>query len=59
MGVDGKMEKALDAFQGRVARELTGRQPRRGRDGKWYYPSLVGAMKEAGTLRIRTSILRR
>ena len=30
-----KMEAALDAFQGRVARRLTGRMPRRGRDGKW------------------------
>ena len=29
----GKMEAALDAFQGRVARRLTGRTPRRGRDG--------------------------
>ena len=28
------MEAALDAFQGRVARRLTGRMPRRGRDGK-------------------------
>ena len=53
------MESALDAFQGRVARKLTGRQPRRGRDGRWFYPSLAGAMKEAGIVRIRTSILRR
>ena len=27
-----KMEAALDAFQGRVARRLTGRMPRHGRD---------------------------
>ena len=53
------MESALDAYQGRVERNLTGRQPRRGRDGRWFYPSLVGAMKEAGIMRIRTSILRR
>ena len=33
-----RMESALDAFQGRVARRLTGRLPRRGRDGKWVYP---------------------
>ena len=32
----GKMEAALDAFQGRVARRLTGRTPCRGRDGKWF-----------------------
>ena len=54
-----KMEKALDTFQSRVARNLTRRQPRRGIDGTWYYPSLAGAMKEAGIIRIRTSILRR
>ena len=54
-----KMESAMDAFQDRVARKLTGRQPRCGRDGVWYYPSLAGAMKEAGIVRIWTSILRR
>ena len=43
-----KMESALDAFQGRVARRLTGRQPRRGREREWFYPSLTGALKEAG-----------
>ena len=32
------MEAALDAFQGRVARRLTGRTPRRGSDGKWFFP---------------------
>ena len=52
-----KMEKALDAFQIRVARKLTGRHPRRGRDGEWYYPSLAEAMKETGIFRIWTSIL--
>ena len=54
-----KMESVLDAFQGRVARRLTGRQPLRGRDGRWFYPALVGALKEAGVVRIRTLILRR
>ena len=54
-----KMESALDAFQGRVARRLIERQPRRGRDGKWFYPSLAGALKEAGVVRARTSVLRR
>ena len=54
-----KMESALDAFQGRVARGMTGRHPRRGRDGKWFYPSLAGALKKAGAVRVRTSILRR
>ena len=54
-----KMESALDAFQGRVARRLTGRQPRRGRDGRWFYPYLAVALKEAGIVRITTLILRR
>ena len=54
-----RMEKALDSFQSRVARKITGRQPRQGKDGSWYYPSLAGAMKETGMVRIRTSILRR
>ena len=28
-----RMEKALDSFQSRFARRITGRQPRRGKDG--------------------------
>ena len=55
----GKMEAALDAFQGRVARTLTGRTPRRGRDGKWTCLPLAGAFKGAGIVRVRTSVLRR
>ena len=53
------MELSLDDFQGRVARKLTGIQPRRGRDGFWFYPSLAWATKEAGIVGIQTSILRR
>ena len=52
-----KMDSALDAFQRRFARRLTWRQPCRGRDGRWFYPSLAGALKEAWIVRIRTSIL--
>ena len=55
----GKMEAALDTFQGRVARRLTGRLPRRGRDRKWQYIPLAGAIKNAGIVRVRTSVLRR
>ena len=54
-----RMESALDAFQGRVARRLTGQMPRRGRDVKWVYPPLAGVLKEAGVARARTSVLRR
>ena len=42
-----------------AAIRITGRQPRRGRDGKWFYPSLEGAMKEAGLTDVQTSINRR
>ena len=52
------MERALSSFLHGAARRLTGRQLRRGRDGKWHYPSLEGAMKEAGLTDIRTSIQR-
>ena len=54
-----RMEAALDAFQGRVARRLTGRMPRCGRDGKWIYLPLAGATKEAGIVQARTSVFRR
>ena len=53
------MESALDAFQGRVARKLMGRQPLRRRDGVWFYLSLAVSVKEAGIVRIRTLILQR
>ena len=39
------MESALDAFQGRVERSLTGRKPCQGRNRKWLYPSLAGALR--------------
>ena len=54
-----RMEKALDSFQARVARKITGGQPRRRKDGSWIYPPLEGIMKEAGMVGIRNSILRR
>ena len=53
------MEAALEAFQGRVARRLMGRMPRRGRDGKWMYLPLAGATKEAGIVQARTLVLQR
>ena len=54
-----RMERALSAFIHGAARRITERQPRRGRDGKWFYPSLGGDMKEAGLSNVRTSINRR
>ena len=57
--VTPKMERALSAFLHGAARRLTGRQARRDKDRDWHYPSLEGAMKEAGLTDIRTPIMRR
>ena len=54
-----QIERALDSFIHGDARRITGRQPQIGWDGKWYYPSLVGAMKEAGFTEIMKSITNR
>ena len=53
------MEKAMSGFIYGAARRLTGRQARKGINGKWYYPSLASAMKEAGLTEVGTSILNR
>ena len=39
-----------------AARRITGNQPRRGGGGKWYYPTLREAMREAGFEEIRKAI---
>ena len=57
--VSPMMERSLSAFIHGAARRITGRHPRKGRGGKWYYPSLEGAMKEAGLTDVHTSINRR
>ena len=57
--VSPRMERALSSFIHGAARRITGRQPGRGWDGKWHYPSLVGSMKEAGFTDVRTAITRR
>ena len=57
--VSPRMERALSVFIHGAARQLTGRQQQRWRDGKWFYHSLDGAMKEAGLTNVRTSINRR
>ena len=54
-----RMEWAMSAFIRGAARRITGRQSRRGKYGKWFYPSLEGAMKEAGLTNVQTSIKRR
>ena len=54
--VTPRMEWALNSFMHGSAIRITGRQPRRGWDGKCFYPSLKGSMKGAGFKDIRTSI---
>ena len=54
-----RIERALDSFMHGAAQRIMGRQPWIGWDGKWYYPSLAGAMKEAGFTEIKKSITNR
>ena len=49
----------MSGFIHGAARRLTGRQARRGFNGKWYYPSLEGAIKEAGLTEVGKSIANR
>ena len=57
--VTQKMERELSGFLHGAASRLTGRQAWRGKNGAWYYPSLEGAMQEAGLTDIRKSIANR
>ena len=57
--VSPRMERALSALIHGAGIWIPGRQPRRGRDGKWFYHSLEGDMKEAGLTDVRKSINRR
>ena len=57
--VTPKMERALSGFLHGAARRLTGRQARRAKNRDWYYPSLEGAMREAGLTYIQKSIANR
>ena len=54
-----RMEKALDSFQSRVARKITGRQPRLKKDERWEYLPLKRSLREAGMVGIRRSITQR
>ena len=49
--VSPRMDRALSAFINGEARRIAGRQPRRGRDGKWFYPSLEGGHEGSGAHR--------
>ena len=45
--VTTRMERSLNSFMPGAARRITWRHPQRGWDGKCFYPSLEGGMKEA------------
>ena len=57
--LNSRMERALSSFQHRVARRLTGRQPRRQGNGSQEYPSLADALVESGFKGIGKYITRR
>ena len=52
-----RIENALDSFQSRVARKITGKQTQGRKDGRWFYPPVAGVMKVTGLVRIWKSIL--
>ena len=54
-----RMEKALDSFQSRFARRISGKHPRQETDGSWEYPPLAEALVEAGLEGIQKSVTRR
>ena len=54
-----KRERVMESFMHGAARRITGKQPRRGGNGKWTYPFLKEAMREAGFEGIRKAVTRR
>ena len=46
--ISSSMLKTLEGFHSRVARRLTGRRPRRRRDGTWSYPDTAETLRRAG-----------
>ena len=53
-----RIERALDSFIHWTAHKITGNQPRRWGGGKWTYPPLKEAMREAGFDGIRKAVTR-
>ena len=50
--------RVLDGFHHRVGCRMTGQQPRRGWDGGWVHPPLMGAMAKAGLKEVDNYISR-
>ena len=51
-----RMQRVLVSFHHRVARRLTGRQPRKGRGRGWVYLLLEDNMVEAGLQQVETYV---
>ena len=51
-----RMKRVLGRFHHRVDRWLTGRQPRKGRDGVWVDPPTEDAMAEVGLQELDTYV---
>ena len=54
-----RMERALGSFQHRVARQITGRQPKRQEGGIWEYSPLDIVIEEAGFKEMGAYVLKR
>ena len=54
-----RMEKALDSFHSRFAKNITRIQPRQRKYGSWIYLPKAGLMKETEMVVIHASITRR
>ena len=54
-----RMERALESFQHRVARRITGKQSQIRTDGSWEYPPLAEALGEAVFEEISNLVTRR
>ena len=50
--------RLLGGFHHKVARRMTGKQPRLGRDSLWIYPPLEEAIAEAGLQELETYVFR-
>lgn len=57
--ITSSMMKTLEGFHNRVARQLTGRRPRRRNDGTWFYPPIKEALEAAGMFPMSDYIARR
>ena len=54
-----RIERELESFIHGEVRRITGKHPRRWGDGKWTYPPLKEAMREAGFEGMRKAVTRR